>query len=90
MHFVCTIPVLEEHRRHNIVMLKDPATRQLVFAQMWAALFGLGSAVYSFGRWSAFREALPRRLLHLLWSMYVGDGSSTDLEAAKGSGQELD
>ncbi len=30
-----------------------------------------------------------RHMLGLLWSMYVDDGSLTDLHASKGSGQEL-
>ena len=70
-------------------MIRHPETGELRFYQMLAALFGQGSSVYSFERWSAFLEAVPRRLLGLLWSMYVDDGSLVDLAQAKGSGQAL-
>ncbi len=53
-----------------------------------AALFGQGSAFFNFERWSAFLEAAPRRLLWILWTMYV-DGQITDLREARGTGQEV-
>ncbi len=84
-----SIPVEQQYLRRNIVMLKHPSTGKLWFFQMLAALFGQGSSVYSFERWSAFLEAAPRRLLWLLWVMYVDDGSLVDLTGAKGSGQAL-
>ncbi len=84
-----SIPLLQEYLRRNIVMLRHPNTKQLLYYQMLAALFGQGSSVYSFERWSAFLEAAPRRSLWLLWVMYVDDGSLVDLQAAKGSGQAL-
>lgn len=57
--------------------------------QMCAALFGEGSSVYGFARWNAFLEAAPRRLMQLLWAMYVDDGRLIDLAGAKGAGQNL-
>ena len=84
-----SIPLLYEYLRRNIVMVKDPHTQELLFNQMLAALFGQGSSVYSFERWSAFLDAAPRRLLWLMWVMYVDDGSLVDLKEAKGSGQAL-
>ncbi len=82
-----TIPVEEAYLRHNLVMLRHPATGALRFVQMYAALFGQGASVYAFARWSAFLEACPRRLLWILWTMYVDDGSLSDPQEAKGSGQ---
>ena len=84
-----SIPVSAEFLRRNIVMLRHPLTGRLWFYQMQAALFGQGSSVYSFERWSAFLEAAPRRLLWLLWVMYVDDGSLVGLASAKGAGQAL-
>ena len=84
-----TIPVVKTYLNRNIVMVRHPQTGRLQFVQMYAALFGHGSSVYSFERWSAFLEAAPRRLLWLLWVMYVDDGQLTDVAEAKGSGQAL-
>ena len=84
-----TIPVEFEFLRRNIVMVRHPQTGKLWYFQMLAALFGQGSSVYSFERWSAFLEAAPRRLLWLMWVMYVDDGSLVDLAGAKGAGQAL-
>lgn len=61
----------------------------MYFFQLYAALFGFESAVYSFGRWSAFLEAAGRRLCQVLWAMYVDDGLIVDLEEANGSGHAL-
>eukprot|EP00971_Amphidinium_carterae_P166954 3308728-Amphidinium_carterae.1 len=52
-------------------------------------LFGFSSAVMQFGRFSAFIEAVGRRVLHLLVSLYVDDAHLTDLSASKGSAQQL-
>ena len=58
-----TIPIVKTYLNQNIVMVRHPQTGRLQFVQMYAALFGHGSSVYSFERWSAFLEAAPRRLL---------------------------
>ena len=51
-------------------------------------LFGLPLAVTSFNRYSRFCEALGRRLLVLLVSMYFDDAHITDWASSKGSGQQ--
>ena len=84
-----SIPSEKSYLKHNIVMVKHPRTGALRFVQMLAALFGQGASVFGFERWSAFLAAAPRRLLWLLWVMYVDDGSLTEPAAAKGSGQAL-
>ena len=84
-----SIPVLQEHLKHNNVMVRDPWGGAVKFVRVLVALFGQGSAFVNFERWSAFLEAAPRRLLWLLWTMYVDDGQITDAQAAKGTGQEL-
>ena len=84
-----TIPSLAAHLRHNIVLATDPSSGKLMAVQVYAALFGEGSSVFGFARWSAFLEAAPRRMLFLLWSMYVDDGRLIDCKSAKGRGQHL-
>ena len=51
-------------------------------------LFGLPLAVTSFNRYSRFSEALGRRLLFLLVSLYFDDAHVTDWSSSKGSGQQ--
>ena len=51
-------------------------------------LFGLPLAVTSFNRCSRFSEALGRRLLFLLVSLYFDDAHLTDWSSSKGSGQQ--
>ncbi len=84
-----SIPVRMDHRKHNNVMVRHPQAGYIRFVRVLAALFGQGSAFFNFERWSAFLEAVPRRLLALLWAMYVDDGQLTDAEEAKGAGQAL-
>ena len=84
-----SIPCRPEDLDVNIVAARDPQSRRMMYQQVEAMLFGFSSAVMGFGRWSRFLEALGRRILALLWSMYVDDGSLTDASKARGSGQEL-
>ncbi len=56
------------HLRHTIVLAKVPATGGLMAVQLYAALFGEGSAVFGVARSSAFLEAAPRRLFALLFA----------------------
>ena len=46
-------------------------------------MFGFESAVSQSGRWSKFCDGAGRRLLSLLWSLYVDDGQLCDLQAAR-------
>ena len=50
-------------------------------------LFGLPLAVTSFNRYSRLVEALGRRLLFLLVSLYFDDAHISDWKSSKGSGQ---
>jgi hypothetical protein len=56
---------------------------------MYALLFGFSSSVIQFSRFSKFLESFWRRLLFLLWSLYVDDSSIVDFASAKGSAQKL-
>ena len=59
-----------------------------MFQIVWATLFGLSSSVKHFARWSHSLQAIARRIIQLMWSMYVDDGSLVDAEAARESGQQ--
>ena len=48
------IPIREDHLRYNVVGTKNPKTAEVRYFVILAALFGYESAVYSFGRYSAF------------------------------------
>ena len=52
------IPIAPEHLKHDVVAAKNPRTGKVPFFQLYAALFGFESAVYSFGRLSGFLQAL--------------------------------
>ena len=79
-----TLPCTVEDLPVNVAAIRHPETQTWTFLQMWAVLFGFESAVLQFGRWSKFCEGAGRRLLSLLWSLYVDDGQQCDLQAAKG------
>ena len=66
--------------------IKCPKTETVSYVQLYAALSGLESAVYGCGRFSAFQQAMIRRMCGLLWSMHVDDGDLIDLADAKGKG----
>ena len=84
-----SILIMPTHLCHNIVAAKDPATGEVRYWQVYAALFGFESAVYGFGRWSAFLKAAGRRTGCLLWSMYVDDGASVEPAESADSAQVL-
>ena len=84
-----TIPTRRSHYRHNIVGVRHPQDGRAYYVQMYAALFGYESSVYGFGRWSAFLEAIGRRIAQSVWTMYVDDGNVIDLQSARGRGQHL-
>ena len=54
-----SIPIVQEHLKHNNVMVRHPQTRAVKFVRVLAALFGQGSVFFNFERWSAFLEAAP-------------------------------
>ena len=84
-----SIPCRPEDLDINIVAARDPSTQQVHYQQIFAMVFGLSSAVIQFGRRSKFLECLGRRVLALLWAMYVDEGNLTDAAQAKGAGQAL-
>ena len=73
----------------NIVAARHPTTGVMYYQQVDAMLFGFSCSVIQFGRWSRFLESFSRRILALLWSMYVDDSTLTDAAKAKGAGQQL-
>ena len=83
-----SIPVLPDHLPLNVAAVRGP-DGEWSFQSSWAMLFGFSASVLQFDRWSAFIEAVARRLCMLPWSMYVDDGHLTDLLLAEAAGQEL-
>ena len=82
------IPIKPEHLCFNIVAVRNPTTGEWRFQIARALLFGFSASVIQFGRWSAFLQAVQRRILALLLSMYVDDSNLTDVKQAGGLGQE--
>eukprot|EP00971_Amphidinium_carterae_P092853 1838623-Amphidinium_carterae.1 len=83
------VPVHPDHLHTNIVAVQHPNTHQWHFRCVFAMLFGFASAVIQFSRWSSWIEAVSRRLLHVMLSMYVDDASLMDVSTAKGESQAL-
>ena len=65
------IPVLPQHLRHNNVAVKHPLSGEVCIFPCWALLFGFASSVFQFERFSFFLEAVGRRALHLMVSLFV-------------------
>ena len=79
--------VKHEHLRFNIVMVKEPLGAampgRLWFCIMYAMLSGLSSSVVQLGWWSRFLEAFMRRIMWILWMLFVDDSCMVDLKVAK-------
>ena len=43
----------------------------------------------SYVTWAASQQAFSRRVMFLLWSVYIDDSNIMDFRSAKGSGQQL-
>eukprot|EP00971_Amphidinium_carterae_P336376 6472724-Amphidinium_carterae.2 len=67
----------------NVVAVQNPLDRQWYYQVVYAMLFGMTSAVLQFGRWSAWIEAVSRRLLQVVLSMYVDDAHIMDFSSAQ-------
>ena len=63
----CNTQGATEHLPHNNVMVRNPET----------------GSVYLYAGLSYFPEAAPRRLLWLLWTMYVDEGNPLSLRLEK-------
>ena len=83
------LPVVLQDLPANVVMVKHPESGEVRFVIMSALLFGFSASVMQFARWSRFLEAMMRRVLCLLWAMYVDDSNVVDFADGKGSAQWL-
>jgi len=70
-----------EESRACVVVWWHPKRGKPVFQRYHGLPFGLPNAVTSFNRWSKFAQALVRRLLMLLFSMYFDDATMQDWES---------
>ena len=73
----------------NIVMVKHPVDGTIKFQVVYALLFGYRASVMHYLTWAEFQQAFARRLLVMMWSVYVDDSNIVDFRTAKGSGQRL-
>ena len=73
----------------NIVMVKHPLDGTIKFQVVYALLFGFRASVMHYLTWAEFQQAYARRLLVLMWSVYVDDSNIVDFKTARGSGQFL-
>jgi hypothetical protein len=71
-------PMRPEEAKACVVVWWHPEQAKPVFQIYHGLLFGLPNAVTSFNRWSKFSQALVRRLLFLLFSMYFDDATMQD------------
>ena len=67
-----------EHSLACVVTFWHVERQQPMFQIYHGLLFGLPNAVTSFNRWSRLAEALVRRLLFCLYSMYYDDANFQD------------
>jgi len=71
-------PMSSEESRGCVVVYWHAALKQPVFQVHHGLQYGLPIAVNSVNRWSKFGEALVRRLLSTLFSMYYDDATLQD------------
>ncbi|CAE7218895.1 FCPB [Symbiodinium sp. CCMP2592] len=80
-------PMDEDQSRACVVVWYHKDWAQPAYQLYSGLLFGLPLAVTSFNRLSRFSEAVGRRLVCVLVSMYFDDAHLTDPASAKGSAQ---
>ncbi|CAE7240678.1 unnamed protein product [Symbiodinium sp. CCMP2592] len=80
-------PMDEDQSRACVVVWYHKDWAQPAYQVYSGLLFGLPLAVTSFNRLSRFSEAVGRRLVCVLVSMYFDDAHLTDPASAKGSAQ---
>ena len=71
-------PMRPEEARACVVVWWHREKKKPVFQLYHGLLFGLPNAVTSFNRWSKLSQALVRRLLYVLFSMYFDDATMQD------------
>jgi len=74
-------PMRPEESRACVVVWWHPEKVTPVFQRYHGLLFGLPNAVTSFNRWSKFAQALVRRFLMMLFSMYFDGATMQDWES---------
>ena len=80
-------PMSSQESLGCIVVWWHPEWQEPAYQVYTGLLFGLPLAVTSFNRYSRLVEALGRRLLFLLVSLYFDDACISDWSSSKGSGQ---
>ena len=70
-------------------MLHDPVTGDLRFQIVYALLFGYRASVIHYLTWAEFQQAFARRLLVLMWNIYVDDSNVVDFKSNKRVGSAI-
>ena len=81
-------PMNPAHAEACVVVYWHPGWNEAAFQIYHSMLFGLPLAVTGFNRYPKICQAIVRRFLFILFSMYFDDATIQDWAAAKGSGQK--
>ena len=82
-------PMWPEDTYACIVSWWHPTQEQVVYQVYYSLLFGLPLAVTNFNRYPRWIEALVRRFLFILFSMYFDDATMQDLGSQQDAGQVM-
>ena len=81
-------PMDPAHSEACVVVYWHPVWNEAAFQIYHSMLFGLPLAVTGFNRYPKMCQAIVRRFLFILFSMYFDDATIQDWAATKGSGQK--
>ena len=82
-------PMRPEDSYMCIVSWWHPTWGMVVYQRYYSLLFGLPLAVTNFNRYPRWTEAIVRRFVFILFSMYFDDGTIQDLGTEKEAGQDM-
>ena len=83
------VPIFPDHIPFCMVAYWSVKQGCVLIQKYNGMLFGLSGAVVAFNRWPRLAEALTRRLLGIMFSMYFDDATIQDWQGEKGSGQAM-
>ena len=83
------VPIFPDHIPFCMVTYWSVKQGRVLIQKYNGMLFGLSGAVVAFNRWPRLAEALTRRLLGIMFSMYFDDATIQDWQSEKGSGQAM-
>ena len=81
------VPAVPEEARYNVVAVFDVVEDEWKYQILYGHVFGKGAAVNNFHEVVTFLQAVARRWVMLLLSMYFNDATIQVLGDARGRGQ---